>query len=83
MEAKSTKGESKSKSVEAQTAIPIRNHLYLQLKLQEDKTNRMKVPGGSFTWFFAYIGEMWRAYGYDVTKSDSLPCYVSWHIMPP
>ncbi|KAH7383189.1 hypothetical protein BKA66DRAFT_609113 [Pyrenochaeta sp. MPI-SDFR-AT-0127] len=77
MEAKSLKGGSNFKSIEAQTAVPIRNQLYLQLKLQEDEFNRMKVPGGPLTWFFAYIGEMWRVYGCYVTKSnpDNLPYY--------
>jgi hypothetical protein len=78
MEAKSLKGGSNFKSIEAQTALPIRNHLYLQLKLQEDEFNRMKVPGGPLTWFFAYMGETWRVYGCYVTKSgpNNLPDYV-------
>jgi hypothetical protein len=79
MEAKSLKGGSNFKDIETQTAIPIRNHLYLQLMLEDDKDNNMKVPGGPMSWFFAYIGEQWRVYGCYVTKSspDDLPHYVS------
>ena len=79
MEAKSLKGDGNWKEIETQTAIPIRNHLNLQLQLQDDKDNRMKVPGGPLSWFLAYIGEQWRVYGCYVTKSspDNLPCYVS------
>jgi hypothetical protein len=80
MEAKSLKGGSNFQDIETQTAVPIRNHLYLQLKLHEDNFNRMKVPGGPLAWFLAYVGEMWRVYGCYVTKSgpDGLPYYVSW-----
>ncbi|KAI4940473.1 hypothetical protein J4E86_010853 [Alternaria arbusti] len=60
MEAKSLKGDGNWKEIETQTAIPIRNHLNLQLQLQDDKDNRMKVPGGPLSWFLAYIGEQWR-----------------------
>ncbi|KAH9878179.1 hypothetical protein J1614_003396 [Plenodomus biglobosus] len=60
MEAKSLKGGSNFQKIETQTALPIRNHLYLQLKLQEDEFNRMQVPGGPLAWFLAYVGEMWR-----------------------
>jgi hypothetical protein len=79
MEAKSLKGGSNFQKIETQTAVPIRNHLYLQLKLQEDEFNRMQVPGGPLAWFLAYVGEMWRVYGCYVTKSspDNLPYYVS------
>lgn len=79
MEAKSLKGDGNWKYIETQTAIPIRNHLYLQLQLQDDQDNKMKVPGGPLSWFLAHIGEQWRVYGCYVTKSnsDSLPCYVS------
>jgi len=79
MEAKSLKGESNFQQIEMQTAVPIRNHLYLQLKLQEDKFNRMQVPGGPLSWFLAWVGEMWRVYGCYVTKpsSEDLPHYVS------
>ncbi|EUC44388.1 hypothetical protein COCMIDRAFT_27266 [Bipolaris oryzae ATCC 44560] len=77
MEAKSLKGRSSFRDIELQTAVPIRNHLYLQLKLQEDEFNRMQVPGGPLSWFLAYIGEMWRVYGCYITKSnpDDLPNY--------
>ncbi|KAH7079882.1 hypothetical protein BKA63DRAFT_229876 [Paraphoma chrysanthemicola] len=77
MEAKSEKGGSSFQKIEQQTALPIRNHLYLQLKLQEDDFNRMQVPGGPLTWFLAYVGEMWRVYGCYVTKTspDGLPYY--------
>ncbi|KAI4641179.1 hypothetical protein J4E93_008058 [Alternaria ventricosa] len=77
MEAKSLKGDGNWKDIETQTAIPIRNHLYLQLQLQDDQDNKMKVPGGPLSWFLAHIGEQWRVYGCYVTKSspDSLPCY--------
>jgi len=79
MEAKSLKSGSNFQDVENQTAVPIRNLLYLQLKLQEDEFNKMKVPGGPLAWFFAYIGEQWRVYGCYVTKTepDALPYYVS------
>jgi hypothetical protein len=79
MEAKSLKAGSSFQKIETQTAVPIRNHLYLQLKLQEDEFNRMQIPGGPLSWFLAYIGEMWRVYGCYVTKSspDGLPYYVS------
>jgi hypothetical protein len=79
MEAKSLKGGSNFQSIERQTALPIRNYLYLQFKLQEDGFNKMKIPGGPLTWFFAYIGDMWRVYGCYVTKSveDNLPNYES------
>jgi hypothetical protein len=79
MEAKSLKGGSNFQDIENQTAVPIRNLLYLQLKLQEDEFNKMKVPGGPLAWFFAYIGEQWRVYGCYVTKAepDALPYYVS------
>ncbi|KAJ4371532.1 hypothetical protein N0V83_004751 [Neocucurbitaria cava] len=42
MEAKSLKGGSNFQKIENQTAVPIRNHLSLQLKLQEDGFNRMQ-----------------------------------------
>ena len=79
IEANSHKGNSNWKDIETQTAIPIRNHLYLQLQLQDDQDNKMKVPGGPLSWFLAYIGEQWRVYGFYVTKSSpgSLPYYVS------
>jgi len=79
IEAKSHKGNSNWKDIETQTAIPIRNHLYLQLQLQEDPDNKMKVPGGPLSWFLSYKGEEWKVYGCYVTKSspDSLPYYVS------
>jgi hypothetical protein len=79
MEAKSLKGKSNFQKIENQTAIPIRNHLYLQLKLEEDEFNKMKVPGGPLAWFLAYVGEMWRVYGCYITKSspNALPYYVS------
>jgi hypothetical protein len=79
MEAKSLKGGSNFPDIENQTAVPIRNLLYLQLKLQEDEFNKMKIPGGPLAWFFAYIGERWRVYGCYVTKAepDALPYYVS------
>ncbi|KAI4915315.1 hypothetical protein J4E85_010440 [Alternaria conjuncta] len=60
MEAKSLKGDGDWKYIETQTAIPIRNHLYLQLQLQDDQDNKMKVPGGPLSWFLAHIGEQWR-----------------------
>ncbi|CAN9340499.1 unnamed protein product [Alternaria sp. RS040] len=77
MEAKSLKSRSNFSDIETQTAVPIRNHLYLQLKLQEDEFNNMPTPGGPLSWFFAYIGEIWRVYGCYVTESSpgSLPCY--------
>ncbi|KAI4920652.1 uncharacterized protein J4E92_008295 [Alternaria infectoria] len=77
MEAKSHKGDGNWKDIETQTAIPIRNHLYLQLQLQDDPDNKMKVPGGPLSWFLAYRGEEWKVYGCYVTKSspDSLPSY--------
>ncbi|EMD94571.1 hypothetical protein COCC4DRAFT_66237 [Bipolaris maydis ATCC 48331] len=77
MEAKSLKSNSDFRKIEIQTAVPIRNHLYLQLKLQEDEFNRMPIPGGPLSWFLAYVGEMWRVYGCYVTKSgpDDLPYY--------
>jgi hypothetical protein len=79
MEAKSLKGGSTFQKIERQTAVPIRNHLYLQLKLHEDCFNKMQVPGGPLSWFLAYVGEMWRVYGCYVTKSspNDLPYYVS------
>lgn len=79
LEAKSLKGGSNFPDIENQTAVPIRNLLYLQLKLQEDEFNKMKVPGGPLAWFFAYVGERWRVYGCYVTKAepDALPYYVS------
>jgi hypothetical protein len=82
MEAKSLKGKSNFQDIELQTAVPIRNHLYLQLKLHEDESNNMKVPGGPLSWFLAYVGETWRVYGCYVTKStpNDLPDYVSLHM---
>ncbi len=79
MEAKSLKAKSNFQDIEIQTAVPIRNHLYLQLKLQEHEYNNMEVPGGPLSWFLAYVGEAWRVYGCYVTKSapDHLPDYVS------
>jgi hypothetical protein len=79
MEAKSLKGGSNFQKIETQTAVPIRNHLYLQLKLHDDKFNNMQVPGGPLAWFLAYVGEMWKVYGCYVTKSgpNNLPYYVS------
>lgn len=79
MEAKSLKSGTTFPDIETQTAVPIRNHLYLQLKLQDDKFNNMPTPGGPLTWFLAYVGETWRVYGCYVTKSSpgNLPCYVS------
>lgn len=81
MEAKSHKGGSSPQKIEIQTAVPIRNLLYLQLKLQEDEFNRMPVPGGPLAWFFAYFGERWIVYGCYITISspDALPYYVSEH----
>ncbi|USP81292.1 hypothetical protein yc1106_08566 [Curvularia clavata] len=77
MEAKSLKSKSNFLEIERQTAVPIRNHLYLQLKLQEDEFNKMQIPGGPLSWFLAYIGEMWRVYGCYVTKANpsDLPHY--------
>jgi hypothetical protein len=79
MEAKSLKGGSSFQNIENQTAVPIRNLLHLQLKLDEDDTNKMKVPGGPLAWFLAYVGEEWKVYGCYVTKAkpDALPYYVS------
>jgi hypothetical protein len=82
MEAKSLKGRGNFLDIETQTAAPIRNHLYLQLKLQEDEFNKMPTPGGPLSWFFAYVGETWRVYGCYVTKSSpgNLICYVSGYV---
>ena len=79
MEAKSLKGGSNFQKIETQTAVPIRNHLYLQLKLHDDELNKMQIPGGPLAWFLAYFGETWRVYGCYVTKSspNALPYYVS------
>ncbi|CAN9299521.1 unnamed protein product [Alternaria alternata] len=60
MEAKSLKSRKNFLDIETQTAIPIRNHLLLQHKLQKDDFNKMPTPGGPLAWFLAYVGETWR-----------------------
>ncbi|CAN9326718.1 unnamed protein product [Alternaria alternata] len=60
MEAKSLKSRKNFLDIETQTAIPIRNQLLLQHKLQEHDFNNMPTPGGPLSWFLAYVGEMWR-----------------------
>lgn len=79
MEAKSLKSRKNFLDIETQTAIPIRNQLLLQHKLQKHDFNKMPTPGGPLSWFLAYVGETWRVYGCFITKSSSsnLPCYVS------
>ncbi|KAB2107022.1 hypothetical protein AG0111_0g4835 [Alternaria gaisen] len=77
MEAKSLKSRKNFLDIETQTAIPIRNQLLLQHKLQKHDFNKMPTPGGPLSWFLAYVGETWRVYGCFITKSSSnnLPCY--------
>jgi hypothetical protein len=79
MEAKSGKGGSNFDEIEIQTALPIRNLLILQHKLQHAEFNTMKVPGGPLAWFLANVGETWRVYGCYVTVSgyQSQPAWVS------
>lgn len=77
MEAKSSKGGPGFTDIEIQTALPIRNMLLLQHRLQV-RCDKMSIPGGPLVWFLANQGEVWRVYGCYVTSDErsSLPIWV-------
>lgn len=59
LEAKREKGAPGFRSVEMQTAFPIRSMLHLQHQLRRTSDQRLDP----MVWFFAFQGDIWRLYG--------------------
>ena len=59
------------RSVERQTAFPLRRFLKIQDALQKAGTKNLDP----LVWFFAYQGEIWRFYAGTLVDSNFVVCW--------
>ena len=70
LEAKRENGAPGFRSVESQTAFPIRRFLRIQDELQRASENKIELD--PLVWFFAFQGEEWRLYSAVLDKNKTV-----------
>ena len=70
LEAKRENGAPGFRSVESQTAFPIRRFLRIQDELQRASENKIGLD--PLVWFFAFQGEEWRLYSAILDKNKAV-----------
>ncbi|KAH9212893.1 hypothetical protein DL95DRAFT_410794 [Leptodontidium sp. 2 PMI_412] len=75
LEAKRENAAPGFRSVEAQTAFPIRRFL----KIQDELKTASGIELDPLAWFFAFQGEEWRLYSAILDKNKSVKVFQLWH----
>jgi hypothetical protein len=74
LEAKRENGAPGFRSVEAQTAFPLRRFLRIQDELQRASENNVELD--PLVWFFAFQGEEWRLYSAVLDKNKTVVSFL-------